>query len=234
MSLPEQPQEKPLENRGVLEKVFGYVGSRQSCFVRVNRQWNDIYVQLFGAKTTYDAAVVSVARDEVAVAEGCPLSGRLLILADLSGNFEVCMKLGSMNFPWSSGICASAAEAGGAWSGKGFSNPRTMVNMDASVASINLQLERESKTCERAACVSDLEILEWLLLILNWKVERKGPDPCPWYSRTSPREVMWMYFNGFGKVQMYALGMRAPVKQLFGKASWRHCKMVFINLQLER
>ncbi|CAM9420798.1 unnamed protein product [Chrysoparadoxa australica] len=79
--------------------------------MRVNAQWNNC-VQLFGAKTTYRAAVASEARVEVAAAEGCPLTAKLFKRAAGSGNLEVCIKLKSLNCPWNRKTCNTAAFGG--------------------------------------------------------------------------------------------------------------------------
>ncbi|CAM9720917.1 unnamed protein product, partial [Chrysoparadoxa australica] len=84
--LPVQPQEGPLESSDLLGEVFGYIGRGESCFTRVNAQWIDIYVKLFGAKTTYDAVLASEARVEVAAAEGCRLTRKLFTKAAWTGN----------------------------------------------------------------------------------------------------------------------------------------------------
>ncbi|CAM9283300.1 unnamed protein product [Chrysoparadoxa australica] len=91
--------------------------------MRVNLQWIDMYVQLFGAKTTYDAVCASVARVEVAVAEGCPFWEGLFARAAGSGNLRVCMKLhralglqwlrgGADPCPWGETTCMGATEGG--------------------------------------------------------------------------------------------------------------------------
>ncbi|CAM9244163.1 unnamed protein product [Chrysoparadoxa australica] len=160
MNLPAQPrpQEGPLGCSTLLRQVFGYIGRGQSCFLRVNAQWNDIYVQLFGAKTTYDAAVASVARVEVAAAEGCPLTIKLFSKAAESGNIGVCMKLKSLSCPCSDLTCYAAATGG------------------------HLKLLRWLRegpdpcpwrltTCMAAARGGHMELLQWL---------RAGADPCPW------------------------------------------------------
>ncbi|CAM9643210.1 unnamed protein product [Chrysoparadoxa australica] len=114
MNLLAQPQEGRLENGSLLRKVFGYVGKGQSCFMRANRQWNDIYMKLYGAKATYDAPVASASRFEVAAAEGCPLTEKLFTRAAGNGSLGVCRKLQSLSRtpPWSRRACAAAAKGG--------------------------------------------------------------------------------------------------------------------------
>ncbi|CAM9526596.1 unnamed protein product [Chrysoparadoxa australica] len=187
MSLLAQSQEAPLRSSALLRQVFGYIGKGESCFLRVNRQWNDIYVELFGARTTFDAAVASEARVEIAAAEGCPRREELCKKAAGNGNLGVCMKLKSLNCPCGVRTCAAAAEGGhlevlkwlregpdvcpwGAWICKaaakgGHLDILKWLRQGPDVCPWN------EYTCAAAAEGGHLEVLQWL---------RQGPEPCPW------------------------------------------------------
>ncbi|CAM9784036.1 unnamed protein product, partial [Chrysoparadoxa australica] len=165
---PEGPQEGPLKSNALLGQVLGYVGKGDSCFKRVNRQWNDIYVKLFGAKTTYDAALSSVARVELAV-EGCLLTEKLFRRAAVNGNLEVCMRLKSVTHSWSLATCHAAARS-----------YQTLLQL---LRQAPEPCPWDEDTCAGAARGGHLRVLQWLIyVVLQWLWE--GPDACPWNNTT--------------------------------------------------